>query len=69
MYIYPNLLNVLGLSLDFIGALLILVHSCKTIGAITPADQAYIASPWWFRVGVILLALGFLGQIIGNVLL
>ena len=61
-------LTSIGLILDFVGAVVLLVYSAKTTGAITNADQDYLASPWWPRVGWLLIAGGFLLQLLGNVL-
>jgi hypothetical protein len=61
-------LNVLGLILDFAGIIVLLIYSEKIVGATTPADQDFLASRWWLRTGYILLAIGFLIQIISNIL-
>jgi hypothetical protein len=63
-----KLLNSFGLILDFIGVVLLLIYSRKTTGAITQADCDYVASPWWAYSGYFLLALGFLFQILSNLL-
>ena len=60
------MLNAIGLILNFLGAVVLLIYATKTVGATTPADQDYVASPWWSRGGYGLLAAGFLLQIIGN---
>ena len=60
-------LNAVGLILNFLAAIILLIHARKTVGAETQADQDYVASPWWPRVGYGLLAAGFLLQIIGAV--
>lgn len=57
-------MNSTGLVLDFIGIVMLLVHSEHTEGAITRADRDYLASPWWYRFGYGLLGLGFLLQIV-----
>ena len=57
-------MNSAGLILDFIGIVMLLVHSERTEGATTRADRDYLASPWWYRFGYGLLGLGFLLQIV-----
>ncbi len=61
-------LSILGLVLGFLGALLILLHSFKTTGATTPADQAFLMSAWWYRIGLGCLALGFFLQLLALLL-
>jgi len=61
------LLNTIGLILDFIGVVILLYVSAKTKGATTKADEDYIISPCFHIVGYVLLAIGFLLQILGNV--
>ena len=61
-------LSILGLSLSFVGTLLILLHSFKTTGATTSADQAFLMSPWWYRIGLGCLAFGFFLQLVALVL-
>lgn len=60
-------LNSFGLILDFIGVILLLYVSIKTKGSTTVADDNYLISPWFQRVGYIFLAIGFLLQIWANV--
>ncbi len=54
-----------GLVLDFLGAIALLFYSERTEGAITRADKNHVRSPWWYRIGYGLLALGFLLQVVG----
>lgn len=61
-------LSILGLCLNFVGALLILLHSFRTTGATTPADQQFLASPWWYRTGLASLTLGFILQLVALLL-
>ena len=61
-----KVLNTIGLTLDFIGAVIFLIYSKITVGATTPVDQDYRASRWWSYAGYILLAVGFLLQLIGS---
>jgi hypothetical protein len=61
-----KMLNTLGLILDFIGAVILLIYVTTTVGATTQADQDYVASRWWLRVGYGLIAVGFLLQAIGS---
>jgi len=62
----PIMIVNLGLSADFVGVILLLIYAIKTVGAITQVDMNILASPQWFHWGYGLLALGFLGQILGN---
>lgn len=62
-----NQYSLFGLILDFVGIILLLIYSEKTVGATTKADKDFVASPWWHRAGYLLLALGFLLQIFGGV--
>jgi hypothetical protein len=59
-------LNVCGLILDFVGVIILLYVSVKSKGATTIADENFIISPWIQKVGYVLLAIGFLMQIMGN---
>jgi hypothetical protein len=59
-------MNTLGLIADFLGALVLLIYATKTVGATTQADQDFVASPWWSRIGWGLIAAGFLLQLIGG---
>ena len=60
------MLNTIGLILDFFGVIILLYVSCKTKGTTTPADENYIISRWYHRIGYSLLALGFLLQILST---
>ena len=62
-----NTLTSFGLFLDFVGVIFLLVYATKTVGATTPADQDYVASPWWWKLGYSLIAIGFLAQFIASV--
>ena len=57
--------SVVGLVLSFLGAVVLLRYSMRTEGATTQADRDFIAPRWLHRTGYILLAAGFLAQIVG----
>jgi len=61
-----NTVTSFGLLLDFVGVIFLLVYAMKTIGATTPADQDHVVSPWWWRLGYSLIAVGFLAQFIAS---
>jgi hypothetical protein len=54
-----------GLILNFVGVAFLLFYSTKTEGATTKTDKDYLTSPWIERIGYILLAIGFLLQLLG----
>lgn len=56
-------MNTVGLILNFIAAIMLLVYSERTEGSTNRADRDYLASPWWYRLGFSLLAIGFLLQV------
>lgn len=57
--------TVAGLVLNFVGATVLLGYSMRTDGATTQVDRDFLARRWVHRAGYILLAVGFLGQIVG----
>lgn len=61
-----NLTNI-GLTLDIIGAAILIYVSSATIGATTKADKKYMSPPFYDWIGYVFLALGFIFQIIGNI--
>jgi hypothetical protein len=60
-------LTSIGLILDFIGAVVLLIYATKTTGATTIVDQNHLASPWWPRIGWVMVAGGFIFQLFGNI--
>ena len=57
--------TVAGLVLSFAGAVVLLGYSIRTDGATTQADRDFLAPRWVYKAGYLLLAAGFLGQIVG----
>lgn len=57
--------TVAGLVLGFAGSVVLLGYSVRTDGATTQADRDFLAPRWLLRAGYLLLAGGFLGQIVG----
>lgn len=69
MSFYEQLVDVFGLTLNFGGALLLMVYSQKTIGATTDADLKFLGKKLWFRIGLGSVVVGFFLQLIKNVYL
>jgi hypothetical protein len=61
-----KVLNTIGLTLDFIGAVILFIYAKITVGATTPVDQDYRASLWWSYAGYGSIAVGCLLQLIGS---
>ena len=57
--------TVVGLVLGFLGAIVLLGYSIRTDGATTRVDRDFLAPMWVHHAGYVLLAGGFLGQIVG----
>jgi hypothetical protein len=64
----PSIFTIFGLTLDFVGVLLLLAYAKKSMGATTPTDEQYTKSSPWLYVGLTLTAIGFLAQVIGSIL-
>jgi len=57
-----------GLIAGFIGSIILLWYEYKTDGCTGRVDRDRLVSPCWHWSGYIILAVGFLFQVIGNVL-
>ena len=60
-------MTVIGLVLCFLSAIGLLYYSFRTEGATTIADKDRLISPWFYRICYILLAIGFLLQVLGAI--
>lgn len=64
----PAYFNIFGLILDLIGVLSLVMYGKKTLGITSGFEEAYVGARPWYYVGVVCIILGFISQIIGNVL-
>jgi hypothetical protein len=60
--------NIFGLILDLVGVLSLVMYGKKILGITAGFEEAYVGARPWYYVGVICIVIGFLLQIIGNVL-
>jgi len=73
MPVWANLLNVLGLVLNFLGAIVMLIYSwkaSKSLGVMAAYEwekefrkEFFPSFLWWFSIGLLLLVFGFVLQL------
>lgn len=70
------LFNTFGLFLDFVGVSLFIIIPLMTKGAATAVDEAFLLeqrfgrliASCWSSIAIVLIAIGFLAQILGNII-
>ena len=65
---YTTCFNIFGLILDLVGVLSLVMYGKKTLGITAGFEEAYVGARPWYYVGLICIMVGFLSQIIGNIL-
>lgn len=75
---YKEILNIIGLTINFIGTLFIVFATSKDIGESIQGEdgQKYgeewysviIKHPNWLRLGIVLVAIGFLFSLLSSLL-
>jgi len=64
----PAYFNIFGLILDLIGVLSLVNYGKKIMGITSGFEEVYVGAKPWFYIGISCLVIGFISQIIGNVL-
>ncbi len=63
-----QIFNIFGLFLDLIGVLALTVYGKKTLGITSGFEEAYVGAKPWYYVGISCIIIGFVSQIIGNII-
>jgi hypothetical protein len=64
----PAYFNIFGLILDLVGVLFLVVYGKKTLGITAGFEEVFIGARPWYHAGISCLIIGFILQIIGNIL-